>query len=71
MIKQMGIIGCYSETEGFGKIKTDFGEEILFYHTGILNGVEPKAGLNVSFEMHQVLSMAINIQVIDQGFTAS
>ncbi len=67
MIKQMGIIGCYSEIEGFGKIKTDFGEEVLFYRTGILNGAELKTGLNVSFELHQTLSVAINIQVIDQS----
>jgi hypothetical protein len=70
MIKQMGIIGCYSELEGFGKIKTDFDEEILFYRTGILNGVNLSAGLTVSFEMHQVLSVAVNIQVIDQFGTA-
>lgn len=67
MTKQMGIIGCYSEAEGFGKIKTDFGEEVLFYRTGILNGAELKVGLNVSFEMHQALLVAINIQVIDQA----
>lgn len=70
MIKQVGIIGCYSEAEGFGKIKTDFGEEVLFYRTGILNGAELKAGLNVSFELHQALSVAINVQVIDQPGTA-
>ncbi|QIL37852.1 hypothetical protein G7074_00235 [Pedobacter sp. HDW13] len=70
MIKQMGIIGCYSEAEGFGKIKTEFGVEVLFYHTGVLNGADPKAGLAVSFEMHEALLVAINIQVIDQFGTA-
>lgn len=70
MIKQVGIIGYYSEAEGFGKIKTDFGEGVLFYRTAILNGAELKAGLNVSFELHQALLVAINVQVIDQPDTA-
>ena len=63
----MGIVGSYNETEGFGKIKTDFGEEVLVYRNGILNGVNLKAGFKVSFEMHQALLVAVNVVVIDQS----
>lgn len=62
----MGIVGSYNETEGFGKIKTDFGEEVLVYRNGILNGADLKVGLRVSFEMHQALLIAVNVVVVDQ-----
>ncbi|MGM9478910.1 hypothetical protein ACS5PU_20975 [Pedobacter sp. GSP4] len=61
----MGTIGYYNEAEGFGKIETDFGEEVLVYQKGALNGINLKAGLKVSFDMHQALSIAVNVQVID------
>lgn len=61
----MGTVGCYSEAEGFGKIKTDFGEEVLFYRSSIINSTGLRAGAHVSFEMHQILSVAVNVLVID------
>lgn len=66
MIKQEGIVSSYNETAGFGKIKTDFGEEVLVYRSGILNGADLKVGLRVSFEMHQALLIAVNVVVVDQ-----
>lgn len=61
----MGTVDYYSETEGFGKIRNNIGEEVLFYQTGPINGFNFKKGLKVSFELHQVLSIAINVLIIE------
>lgn len=61
----MGTIDYYSETEGFGKIRSDIGEEVLFYQSGPINGADLKKGLKVSFELHQILSIAMNVLIIE------
>lgn len=61
----MGIIEYYDEKEGFGRIKSAVGEQVLFYQTGPLNGTHLKKGLKVSFELHGTLALAVNIAVVD------
>ncbi len=61
----MGTIDYYNETEGFGKIRSDIGEEVLFYQSGPINGFNPRRGLKVSFELHQTLSIAVNVLILE------
>ncbi|MGN8055351.1 hypothetical protein ACTJKN_03690 [Pedobacter sp. 22163] len=63
--KEMGTIDYYNETEGFGRIRNDIGQEVLFYQSGPINGFNLKKGLKVSFELHQTLSIAINVLIIE------
>nr|WP_276898533.1 cold shock domain-containing protein [Pedobacter kyonggii] len=63
--KEMGIIDYYNETEGFGKIRNDIGEEVLFYQSSQITGFSLKKGLKVSFNLHQTLSIAINVLIIE------
>ncbi|MDQ0638704.1 cold shock CspA family protein [Pedobacter sp. W3I1] len=63
--KEMGTIDYYNETEGFGKIRSNIGEEVLFYQNDSINGLNLRRGLKVSFELHQILSIAINVLILE------
>ena len=58
-------IEYYNENEGFGKIMSDIGEEVLFYQNGLINGFNLRRGIKVSFELHQTLSIAINVLILE------
>ncbi|MBB6237308.1 cold shock CspA family protein [Pedobacter sp. AK013] len=63
--RELGTIDYYDENEGFGKIRSDIGEEVLFYENGLINEFNLRRGIKVSFELHQTLSIAINVLILE------
>ena len=63
---QKGIVKFFNASKGFGFIKQESGQD-LFFHVSEMNGVEPKDGDNVEFEIGQGRKgpCAIKVKVVN------